>query len=59
MLRSSVGLIAMAAGIISLVVFHLTSSVGPDGILREHFPLLPMGYLLLALGGVLACVRRR
>lgn len=45
----------MAIGIGCLVAFGLIGShVAADGFLREPFALLPLGWLLIVVGGVLA-----
>jgi Protein of unknown function (DUF3955) len=48
-----IGLLVMALGLIALVAFQLIgSSVDADGILREPFGLLPVGFALLFAGAV-------
>lgn len=42
-------------GIGCLLAFHLIgSTVERDGLLREPFPLLPIGWLLIIVGGAMA-----
>lgn len=52
-----IGLLVAAIGLACLLAFRLIgSSVGPDGFIQEPFGLLPIGYLLLVVGGVAAVI---
>lgn len=50
-----IGLFVAAIGLVCLLSFRIIgSSVDPDGFLREPFGLLPIGYLLVFVGALVA-----
>jgi hypothetical protein len=50
-MQKALSAIAIAIGLAALLTFHLTgSTVDANGMLKEPFPLLPIGLLLLAAG---------
>lgn len=52
-----VGVLVATVGLVCLLAFRLLgSSVGPDGFIQEPFGLLPIGYLLVLVGGVATCI---
>lgn len=52
-----VGVLLVVLGFIALITFRLVgSSIDADGILRELFALLPIGFLLVLVGCVTALI---